>query len=63
MYNKVVTNNNDYIDLIRKEYDLEKTDNIKKESKIDKIIEQINIKDIKFAIKNADKIMKNKKEK
>ena len=63
MFNKVVTNNNDYIDLIKKEYDLEKTDNIKKESKIDKIIEQINIKDIKFAIKNADKIMKNKKEK
>ena len=60
MFNKVVTNNNDYIDLIRKEYDLEKTDNIKKESNIDKIIEQINIKDIKFAIKNAEKITKNK---
>ena len=60
IFNKVVTNNNDYIDLIRKEYNLEKTDNIKKESNIDKIIEQINIKDIKFAIKNADEIMKNK---
>ena len=38
-------------------------DNIKKECNIDKIIEQIGIKEIKFAIKNADKIMKDKEDK
>ncbi len=38
-------------------------DNIKKECNIDKIIEQIAIKEIKFAIKNADKVMKDKEDK
>lgn len=38
-------------------------DNIKKECNIDKIIEQIGIKEIKFAIKNADKVMKDKEDK
>lgn len=61
-FNKIVTNNDDYVDLVRKEYGLSKTDNIKKESNIDKIVEQIKIPDIKFAINNADKIMKGKQE-
>ena len=38
-------------------------DNIKKECNIDKIIEQIAIKEIKFTIKNADKVMKDKEDK
>lgn len=38
-------------------------DNIKKECNIDKIIEQIGIKEIKFTIKNADKVMKDKEDK
>lgn len=61
-FNKVVTNNDDYIDLVRKEYGLGKTDNIKKESNIDKILGQINLEDVKFAINNANKIMQNKEE-
>lgn len=61
-FNKVVTNNDDYVGLIRKEYGLGKTDNIKKESNIDKILEQINLEDVKFAISNADKIMQKKEE-
>lgn len=61
-FNKVVTNNDDYIDLVRKEYGLRKTDNIKKESNIDRILEQINLEDVKFAINNANKIMQNKEE-
>lgn len=61
-FNKVVTNNDDYIDLVRKEYGLGKNDNIKKESNIDKILGQINLEDVKFAINNANKIMQNKGE-
>ena len=61
-FNKVVTNNDDYIDLVRKEYGLGKTDNIKKESNIDKVLGQINLEDVKFAINNANKIMQNKEE-
>ena len=61
-FNKVVTNNDDYIDLVRKEYGLGKTDNIKKESNIDKVLGQINLEDVKFAINNANKIMQNKGE-
>lgn len=61
-FNKVVTNNDDYVGLIRKEYGLGKTDKIKKESNIDKILEQINLEDVKFAISNADKIMQKKEE-
>ncbi len=59
-FNKAVTNNDDYIAILRKEYGLGKTDNIKKESNIDKILEQINLEDIKFAISNANKIMEDK---
>lgn len=61
-FNKIVTNNNDYIVDIKKEYKIEQKENIKKESNIDKILEQINLKDIMFAIKNADIIMDNKEE-
>ena len=61
-FNKIVTNNDDYIDYIRKEYGLDKNDNIKKESNIYRILGEINLEDIKFAISNAEKIMKKKKD-
>lgn len=61
-FNKIVTNNDDYIDYIRKEYGLGKNDNIKKKSNIYRILGEINLEDIKFAISNAEKIMKKKKD-
>ena len=59
-YNKVVQSSHAYIDLIRKEYGLNVTTDIKKEENIRKILQQINIEDVKVAINNANQIMKSK---
>ena len=50
-YNKVVQVSHAYVDLIRKKYGLSPTDDIKKKENIQKIVNQISIKDIKNAIK------------
>lgn len=52
--------NHAYVDLIRKKYGLSPTDDIKKKENIQKIVNQISIKDIKNAIKNAQEIMNSK---
>lgn len=57
-----VTNNDDYIDEIRKAYKLPKNANIKSDEILDKILKQIKLEDVKFAIANAEEIMNNKDE-
>ena len=59
-YNKVVVNNDDYVDEVRKAYGLDDTADIKKKSVIEIILNQIEIEDIKYAIQNAKKIMQSK---
>lgn len=61
-FKKSVTENNDYIDEVRKAYKLDTTADIKKEDNINRILEQIGIEDIKFAIENAEEIMNEKLE-
>ncbi len=61
-FTKTVLDNNDYIDKIRKKYGLDQTANIKTEDNINKILSQIEISDVKTAIKNAEKIMNAKLE-
>lgn len=55
-----VTNNNDYIYEIRKAYNLPKNANIKNDEIIDRMLKQITLDDVKFAIANAEEIMNNK---
>ena len=59
-FTKVVNNNNDYHDAIRETYGLPKTANIKNEKMIDRMLEQIELSDIEFAISNAKEIMSRK---
>lgn len=59
-FTKQVNNNSAYVDLIREKYNLPKKSNIKCKTTIEKILKQIEIEDIKNAIKNAEEIMKNK---
>lgn len=61
-YFKHVTNNNDYVDLVRELYGLEKTANIKSERVIRKILDQITLNDVNDAIYRAKKIRKEKQE-
>lgn len=61
-FRKKVTNNDDYVDEIRKEYNLDTTADIKTADNIDKILSQIEISDVKKAIKNAEEIMNEKLE-
>ena len=59
-YMKKVQNNNDYVDKVRKLYWLPSNADIKKEANIQQILNQIELKDVKRAIKNANKIMDEK---
>ena len=61
-FRKSVIGNDSYVDEIRKEYNLDSTANIKAEDNINKILDQIEISDIKRAIKNAKEIMNAKLE-
>lgn len=61
-FKKIVTDNEGYVDEIRKEYHLDSTADIKTEQNIIKILSQIEIMDIKRAIKNAKEIMNDKLE-
>ena len=59
-YMKNVQSNDAYVKLIKDYYNLPVTANIKNEKNIQKILEQINIEDIKRAITNAEEIMQGK---
>lgn len=61
-YRRTVQNNNAYIDEIRNSYNLSDNANIKTKSNIQKILEQIELVDVKRAIQNAKEIMKGKME-
>ena len=61
-FRKTVTENDDYINEIRREYKLGTTANIKTEDNINRILSQIKIEDVKTAILNAQEIMNNKLE-
>lgn len=55
-----IINNDGYQDEIRKEFGLKSTDNIKNETIIKKILNQIKLKEVEYAIKNANEIMNSK---
>ncbi len=59
-YSRCETKNDAYVPLIRSAYLLSPTENIKNESTIKKILSQITLEDIKFAIKNCEEIMNQK---
>lgn len=59
-FRKNVQSNNAYVSLIREEYGLSSDTNIKTKNNIQKILNQINLEDVKNAIKNADEIMNEK---
>lgn len=59
-FGKTVIENDDYIDEIRREYNLEATSDIKTASNISRILSQIEISDVKVAIQNAQEIMNKK---
>ena len=61
-YRRTVQNNNAYIDEIRNSYNLPDNANIKAKGNIQKILEQIELVDVKRAIQNAEEIMKGKME-
>lgn len=61
-YEKNVQSNSAYVDLVRKIYKLKDNANIKSQTNIQKILEQIEISDIKRAIQNAEDIMNRKLE-
>lgn len=60
LYTTPVLYNDDYQEKVKEIYKLPKNANIKRESNINKILKQIDLKDIKCAIENAEKIMKKK---
>ena len=61
-YRKTVQNNNAYIDEIRNSYNLPNNTNIKAKGNIQKILDKIELIDVKRAIENAEEIMKEKME-
>lgn len=61
-FRKTVTENDDYINEIRREYKLGTTANIKTEDNINRMLSQIKIEDVKTAILNGQEIMNNKLE-
>lgn len=61
-YRRTVQNNNAYIDEIRNSYNLPDNANIKAKGNIQKILEQIELVNVKRAIQNAEEIMKGKME-
>lgn len=61
-FNKNVQSNKSYIKPIRAEYKLEKDANIKSKSNMEKILDQIELEDIKQAIRNSEEIMNGKLE-
>ncbi len=56
-FEKNVQNNDAYVKMIRREYNLEENANIKSKINMEKILSQIELYDIKIAINNAEKIM------
>lgn len=56
-FNKIVSKNDAYVDDIIKAYNLEKGADIKKKKNIERIVNQIEIEDINFAINNAKSMM------
>lgn len=62
-YRRTVQNNNAYVDEIRNLYNLPNNANIKAKGNIQKILEQIELRDVKRAIENAEEIMNGKMEK
>ncbi len=61
-FSKNVQHNDAYKNLIIKNFNLRENCNIKTKANMEKILEQIDIKDIKNAIKNSEQIMNNKLE-
>lgn len=61
-FRRNVQTNDAYVDLVRSNYNLAANANIKTKSSMDKILGQIEIKDIKNAVKNAEEIMNDKLE-
>jgi len=61
-YRRTVQNNNAYIDEIRNSYNLPNNTNIKAKGNIQKILDKIELIDVKRAIENAEEIMKEKME-
>lgn len=61
-YSCCVTNNDDYVGAVRAAYNLPINADIKTENNIDKILNQIELSDIEFAINNAKEIMAGKDE-
>ena len=59
-FRKNVQSNNAYVSLIREEYGLSSDANIETKNNIQKILNQINLEDVKNTIKNADEIMNEK---
>jgi len=55
-YNRSVSKNDAYVVDVRRIYGLGSSEDIKSESAINKILEQINLDDVKSAIKRADDI-------
>ena len=61
-YRRTVQNNNAYIDEIRNLYNLPNNTNIKAKGNIQKILDKIELIDVKRAIENAEEIMREKME-
>ena len=61
-YRRTVQNNSAYVDEIRNAYNLTNNANIKAKTNMQKILDQIELVDVKRAIENAGEIMKGKKE-
>lgn len=61
-YRRTVQNNSAYVDEIRNAYNLTNNANIKAKTNMQKILDQIELVDVKRAIENADEIMKGKME-
>jgi len=57
---KSVTNNNDYVNHVRKAYGLDNDADIKKEKEMERILKQITLQDVKTAIHNVKAIRNSK---
>lgn len=55
-YTQTVKSQDGYVNELRKVYGLKKGANIKKKEQVEKIVEQISMEDIRFAISNAEKM-------
>ena len=59
-YRRTVQNNSAYVDEIRNAYNLTNNANIKAKTNMQRILDQIELEDVKRAIENAGEIMKGK---